>query len=87
MDKAALWLQALDDDIWHSGNIMELIIGLALIAYYTWWILLLIVLLIIIIKLMTQQNFQVAFRVGITSNSSPHQPDQQTACLLKVTNT
>ena len=52
---------------------MELAVGLALIAYYTWWILLLVVLLIIIFKLLTQQNFQVAFCVGITSNGTLQQ--------------
>ena len=53
---------------------MKLAVGLALITYYTWWILLLVVvLLIIIFKLLTQQNFQVAFRVGITSNGTLQQ--------------
>ena len=55
---------------------MELTVGLAFICYYTWWILLLVTLVIIIFKLITQQNFQVAFRIGITSNGNQGQPEQ-----------
>ena len=33
-------------------------------------------LIIIIFKLVMQQNFQVAFRIGITSNGNQGQPEQ-----------
>ena len=55
---------------------MELTVGLAFICYYTWWILLLVTLEIIIFKLVMQQNFQVAFRIGITNNGNQGQPEQ-----------
>ena len=48
---------------------MEIKLGFALFAYYTWWIIVLACLVIVLFKLLTNQNFCVAFRIGIQSGS------------------
>ena len=48
---------------------MEIKLGFALFAYYTWWIIVLACLVIVLFKLLTNQNFSVAFHIGIQSGS------------------
>ena len=48
---------------------MEIKLGFALFAYYTWWIIVLACLIIVLFKLLTNQNFSVAFSIGIQSGS------------------
>ena len=48
---------------------MEIKLGFALFAYYTWWIIILACLAIVLFKLLTNQNFSVAFCIGIQSGS------------------
>ena len=48
---------------------MEIKLGFALFAYYTWWIIILACLAIVLFKLLTNQNFSVAFRIGIQSGA------------------
>ena len=57
--------------IWQSFSdfIMEIKLGFTLFTYYTWWIIILACLAIILFKLLTNQNFSVAFRIGIQSGA------------------
>ena len=48
---------------------MEIKLGFMLFAYYTWWIIVLACLVIILFKLLTNQNFSVAFHISIQSGS------------------
>ena len=49
--------------------VMEIKLGFTLFVYYTWWIIVLACLMIVLFKLLTNQNFSVAFRIGIQSGS------------------
>ena len=48
---------------------MEIKLGFALFAYYTWWMIILACLAIVLFKILTNQNFSVAFHIGIQSGS------------------
>ena len=48
---------------------MEIKLGFMLFTYYTWWIIVLACLMIVLFKLLTNQNFSVAFCIGIQSGS------------------
>ena len=51
---------------------MELKLGFALLAYYTWWLIVLVCTCIVLYKLLTNQSFSVGVRFGIQSASETY---------------